>query len=154
MINYIHVKSDFEYLQASSLFEEYSRWLNIDLSFQKFEEELISLKMMYGGKKGTIILAFENSIYIACVAVRPITDVIGELKRMYVKLEFQKKGIGQELLNQSILFAKQAGYEKIRLDTLEHMTPAMNLYIKNGFYKIEAYYFNPISNAVYFEKLL
>ena len=154
MINYIHVKSDFEYLQASLLFEEYSRWLNIDLSFQKFEEELISLKMMYGGKKGTIIIAYENLTPVACVAVRPITDEIGELKRMYVKPEFQKKGIGQELLNQSVSFAKQAEYKKIRLDTLEHMTPAMNLYIKNGFYKIEAYYFNPIFNAIYFEKIL
>ena len=130
------------------------RSLNIDLSFQNFEEELITLKSMYGGKKGTIIHAYDNLTPIACVAVRPINDEIGELKRMYVKPEFQKNGIGQELLNQSLSFAKQAGYKKIRLDTLEHMTPAMNLYIKNGFYKIEAYYFNPISNAVYFEKLL
>jgi hypothetical protein len=34
------------------------------------------------------------------------------------------------------------------------MLPAMNLYIKNGFKEIPAYYYNPEPTAVYFEKTL
>jgi len=54
----------------------------------------------------------------------------------------------------SLTFAKQAGYQTVRLDTLCTMIPAMTLYRKNGFMEIPAYYHNPIETAVYFEKIL
>jgi carbonic anhydrase len=154
MIRYIHASKDDEYYQASLLFQEYANWLNIDLSFQKFEEELQSLKEMYGGQKGALILGYDNINCIACIGVRQIDEGIAEFKRMYVKPTHQRKGIGKSLLYESLTFAKYAGYNKVRLDTLEHMVPAMNLYLTNGFYKIDAYYFNPEPNAVYFEKQL
>lgn len=154
MISYFHAHTNDEYYQASLLFQEYANWLNIDLSFQNFEEELQSLKEMYSGQKATLILGYDKLNCIACVGVRQIDEVTAELKRMYVKPAHQRKGIGQSLLKESLSFAKNAGYDKIRLDTLEHMFPAMNLYLNNGFNKIEAYYFNPEPNAVFFEKQL
>ena len=154
MISYIHASNDEEYYQASLLFQEYAKWLNIDLTFQNFENELRSLEEMYSGKKAILILGYDNLNCVACVGVRQIDEETAELKRMYVKPMYQRKGIGQSLLNQSLEFAKKAKYNKIRLDTLEQMTPAMNLYLTNGFYKIDAYYFNPEPTAVYFEKLV
>lgn len=154
MFEYITVSSEEEYLQAGILFREYSDWLKIDLTFQNFEVELKELKKMYEPPKGTIILCKQGENYIACVAVRPNLDLIAELKRMYVKPAFQKKGIGQILLNGSLQFAIEAGYKKIRLDTLNTMNPAMSLYEKNGFYQTEAYYFNPEKSAVYYEREL
>ena len=154
MIRYTIADSVSNYHHASLLFQEYAKWLNIDLSFQNFEDELNSIKVMYSGKKAILILGYDNFDCIACVGVRKIDEVTAELKRMYVKPMYQRKGIGQSLLNQSLAFAKNAEYKKIRLDTLEHMAPAMNLYLSNGFYKIEPYYFNPEPNAVYFEKEL
>jgi carbonic anhydrase len=152
MIRIIHAKSEDEYYQASLLFKEYAKWLNIDLGFQNFENELLSLKKMYGGKKATLILAYDDLICIACVGVRQIDEDTAEFKRMYVKPTHQRNGIGKSLLIESLTFAKSVGYEKVKLDTLEHMVPAMNLYLNNGFYKTDAYYFNPEPNAVYFEK--
>ena len=154
MPEYITVKNDDDYKIAALLFNEYANWLKIDLSFQKFDDELLSLKSMYGPSKGTIILCKSENEFIACVAVRPIDENIAELKRMYVRPSFQGIGIGEKLLELSLSFAKEAGYKKARLDTLNTMTPAMNLYIKNGFYKIPAYYYNPEPTAVYFEKEL
>lgn len=154
MLDYIVVSNVDEYRVAADLFQEYANWLGIDLGFQKFEDELLSLQTMYGPNHGTIILCKSDNEYIACVAVRPIDDKIAELKRMYVKPKFQRRGIGEELLRLSLSFAKNAGYEKARLDTLNTMLPAMNLYTKNGFKEIPAYYFNPEPTAVYFEKSL
>jgi carbonic anhydrase len=154
MFDYITVVTDKEYREAGKLFEEYANWLNIDLTFQNFEEELLSLKKMYNEPLGTIILCKKNKDYVGSIAVRPNEKGIAELKRMYVKPSFQKMKIGQALLDLSIQFAINAGYKKIRLDTLDHMTPAINLYLKNGFYKIPSYYYNPEKNAVYFEKAL
>ena len=154
MLDYIIVSNENEYRIAANLFQEYAEWLGIDLGFQKFEDELLTLQKMYGHPKGTIILCNSDNEYIACVAVRPIDNKIAELKRMYVKPDFQRKGIGEELLRLSLAFAKNAGYEKARLDTLNTMLPAMNLYTKNGFKEIPAYYYNPEPTAVYFEKSL
>jgi carbonic anhydrase len=154
MPEYEFVKTERAYRAASELFREYSEWLGIDLSFQHFEDELKDLKTMYAAPLGAIILCSERGQYIGCVAIRPQEKDIAELKRMYVKPAHRGSGIGRELLQRSLLFAREAGYKKARLDTLNTMQPAMNLYENNGFYRIPAYYFNPENTAVYFEKVL
>lgn len=141
---------DFE--QAQLLFQEYSQWLGIDLCFQHFEKELQELPVMYGPPRGILLLCQKHRQPVACVGVRAIDDHVAELKRMYVQPSYRKMGIAQDMLNAALEFAVMAGYEKIRLDTLESMLPAMSLYEKNGFVKIPAYYFNPEENAVYYEK--
>jgi putative acetyltransferase len=154
MRDYIIVQKDEEYKAASILFKEYAAWLNIDLGFQHFEKELENLKTMYNDADGGIILCKEVVGFIACVAIRRITANTAELKRMYVQPAHQHKGIGKVLLEKSIALAKVCQYEYIRLDTLSHMVPAINLYKKYGFYEIAPYYHNPNSTAVYFEKKL
>jgi putative acetyltransferase len=141
---------DFE--MAKTLFNEYAQWLNIDLGFQDFNKELAALTSMYSRPKGVLFIVHNNDEPIACVGVRPIDENIAELKRMYVRPAYRGVGIAQDLLDASLGFAKDAGYDAIRLDTLDTMHPAMNLYEKNGFVKIPAYYFNPEENAVYYEK--
>jgi putative acetyltransferase len=154
MREYLIVKTDKEYNAAIRLFKEYAEWLNIDLGFQHFQEELQNLKAMYNSADGGIILCKEKDNFIACVAIRKIAKDIAELKRMYVQPAHQHKGIGKTLLEKAITLAVNCNYKYIRLDTLNHMTPAINLYKKNGFYEIDAYYNNPVSTAVYFEKKL
>lgn len=143
-----------EYQLAAKLFNEYAVWLNIDLSFQNFEKELKEMAQMYAPPSGSIFLYQHNDDFIGCVAVRKIEEHTAELKRMYVQEGHRKAGVGQRLLDAAISYARSAGYRLIRLDTLSNMTSAMNLYKKNGFVEIPAYYFNPHDNAVYFEKKL
>ena len=154
MFEYILIETDAEYAEAAKLFTEYASWLNIDLGFQKFKEELTDLKSMYATPLGGIILCRNNQEFIASVAIRKIDTEIAELKRMYVKPTNQQSGIGKQLLEEALALAKRYGYKKIQLDTLSNMTPAINLYKKNGFYEIPAYYHNPEKTAVYFEKIL
>lgn len=143
-----------DYDAAGSLFREYAAWLNIDLCFQGFEEELQQLEQMYASPKGVILLAKENENYIGCVAVREKEAGVAELKRMWIQLPYQRQGLGIALLEKALSFAKNAGYEKMRLDTLATMTPAIALYKRSGFYTIDPYYFNPEKTAVFFERLL
>src|SRR5688500_8532272 len=100
----IFAKTDEEYTAAALLFKEYAEWLNIDLAFQNFQNELSDLKEMYG-IKGGIILYKQDQEYLACVAIRKNTDDIAELKRMYVKPEVQRKGIARLLLDHAIQLA-------------------------------------------------
>jgi ribosomal protein S18 acetylase RimI-like enzyme len=154
MIEIITATTNKEYEIASKLFQEYATWLNIDLSFQSFEEELLQLNEMYTQPQGVILLAKYETAFIGCVAVRQKKPFIGELKRMYVQPAFQQKKVGVSLLNKALDCAKDMGYKKIWLDTLDTMLPAINLYKQAGFYEIDPYYFNPEKNAVFFEKEL
>ncbi|MBS1509269.1 MAG: GNAT family N-acetyltransferase [Bacteroidetes bacterium] len=150
----ILAKTAAEYAAAIQLFKEYAAWLNIDLSFQHFDEELANLKKMYNAEDGGILLCKEIDTYIACVAVRKNEPGIAELKRMYVQPQHQHKGIGKLLLEKAIELAVQCNYTAIKLDTLNNMAPAIALYKKYGFIETPPYYFNPQSTAVYFEKKL
>ena len=143
-----------DYGAAKELFEEYAAWLGIDLCFQKFDEELLQLREMYGPPAGAILLYKEEDNFGGCVAIRDKGNNIAELKRMYIKPEYRGQGMGKVLLDKALALSKELGYKKIRLDTLSQMTTAIQLYRNAGFYNIEAYYFNPEPAAVFFEKEL
>lgn len=151
---YAQVTSDEEYVEAKKLFREYAALINIDLTFQKFEEELSTINKMYAPPTGGIILCKADEIFVGCIAIRKIADSICELKRMYVSPFFQNRGIGKELLEKALQLAIDYNYKFIRLDTLNHMISAIHLYKHYGFYEIEPYYFNPNTTAVFFEKRL
>jgi ribosomal protein S18 acetylase RimI-like enzyme len=151
MPEYLLIENKEEYNAAAALFKEYAIWLSIDLGFQHFKTELDNLKEMYNSADGGIILCKDKGNFIACVAIRRISADVAELKRMYVQPAHQHTGVGKQLLENAIALAIKCKYKCIRLDTLNYMLPAINLYKKYGFYQIAPYYYNPISTAVYFE---
>ena len=152
MVKLLEAKSDKEYEIAIELFREYASLIGIDLSFQKFDEEILEVKELYSTPNGQLIIAYDiNENPIGCFGVRKFADSICELKRMYVKKEARGKGIGKKLLAKAIEVGKELNYKKMRLDTLPAMKSAIELYKKIGFYEITPYRFNPIEGAKYFE---
>ena len=77
-----------------------------------------------------------------------------EMKRLYVQAAYRKFGIGEALVIAILADAKQLGYTKMKLDTLERLKAAITLYLKHGFSITTAYYHNPLPEVVYMEKLL
>ena len=137
---------------AKELFLEYARSLDFDLAFQDFEKEVAALPGAYSDPDGCILLAFQDAEVAGCVALRRLEPGIGEMKRLYVKPKFQKRGMGRALANAVIEKAAQFGYPKIRLDTVPTMQAAIQMYRSMGFYSIAPYRENPISGASYLEK--
>jgi ribosomal protein S18 acetylase RimI-like enzyme len=62
-----------------------------------------------------------------------------ELKRMYVSSDFRQLGLGQNLLDIAIDFAKNIGYSRMVLDSSKMLFSARALYLKNGFVDIPRY---------------
>ena len=151
MSSFLTATTASEYAAAGDMFRAYAAAININLDFQHFEEELSDLSKMYSPPQGGIILASDHESVIGCVAIRRINESEGELKRMYVSPEYQNKGFGKILLQKALMLARECNYEKVKLDTLNYMSPAIHLYHQAGFYEIPPYYSNPISTAVYFE---
>jgi putative acetyltransferase len=75
-----------------------------------------------------------------------------EMKRLYLRPEFRGKGLGLCLVRTIIHEARQIGYRRMRLDTVEPvMKDAVAMYQRMGFKEIAPYCPNPIEGAMYME---
>jgi len=150
---FIKATESSEFAAAKELFIEYAKSLDFDLCFQNFEDELNVINIMYNEPDGGLILIKEilTEKYVGCAGIRRIEDRISELKRMYIQEDHRHKGLGEQLLNQSINLARDLGYEKIRLDTVSTMVSAIKLYRAKGFTEIDSYTYNPRADVIFFE---
>lgn len=145
----LNKKEDMKY--AEVMFLEYANSLPFELDFQNFDKELSELPGKYSEPLGAIVIAFDSIIPIGCIALRKIEDNICEMKRLYIKPEYRRKGLGKQLAHQIINIAIDKGYKAMRLDTLQSMKGAIDLYRALGFNEIEPYIYNPFKDAVYME---
>lgn len=77
------------------------------------------------------------------------------MKRLFLRPQFHGQGRGRQLVERIIAEARNAGYQRMRLDTLpEEMGKAIALYRSLGFTEIEAYYKNPVTGAMFMELTL
>ena len=137
--------------KARQLFREYSDWLQINLCFQNFEQELANLPGDYTPPVGRLLLAYDEAL-VGCVALRRIDEGVCEMKRLFLREESRGRGLGRELLAAIIQEARQIGYELMRLDTLPpKMNDAIALYRRYGFKEVAPYYDNPVPGAIFME---
>jgi putative acetyltransferase len=137
--------------EIRKLFLEYSRSIEVDLSFQGFAEELAALPGDYAQPAGRLVLAFDGSETAGCGALRPIGDRVCEMKRLYVRPAFRQKGVGGALIEWITGSAREIGYRKMRLDTLPSMSTAIAIYRSLGFREIAPYRANPVPGALFLE---
>jgi putative acetyltransferase len=138
------------------LFREYEAEIGVDLCFQGFEQELAELPGSYAPPLGRLLIAKSGDEVIGCVGLRPLkTDAtICEMKRLYVRPNHRGTGLGRQFVERIVSEAHDAGYSAMRLDTLQNMTAAQDLYRQMGFRDIPAYYPNPLPGVVYLELAL
>jgi len=137
-----------------ALLEEYAGWLDVDLSFQGFDEELRGLPGEYAPPRGRLLLAMDGDEAAGCVALRPLDADACEMKRLYVRRAWRGTGLGRLLATTVIGDARAIGYGRMRLDTLPVMGAAIGLYRGLGFRPIEPYRHNPVPGAMFLEMQL
>lgn len=154
MIEIDHARSD-ELDDVRAAFREYANWLGVNLAFQgDFATELSRLPGSYALPQGRLLVARAPTGVAGTVALRPLGDGICEMKRLYVRPAFRGQAIGRRLVERLLSEARTAGFQRMRLDTLAHMTEAVTLYKSMGFQVIPPYYHNPLPDVVYFELAL
>jgi ribosomal protein S18 acetylase RimI-like enzyme len=140
--------------KAITLIKAYQIELNENLCFQDFDKEMENPLYKYSAPTGALLIAMEADQPIGCVAIQALPDGSCEMKRLYVIPTFRHLKIGDQLVLQILKEAIALGYQKMKLDTLERLVPAIKLYEKHGFVNVNAYYLNPLPTVVYMEKQL
>ena len=148
-IDFAHSTADFD--NTRKLFIDYAESLGFSLSFKGFKDELEHLPGKYAAPEGCILLAWDELDCVGCAGLRPLSDDVCEMKRLYVKPLYRGTGLGRLLAEKIVQLGIEKKYAKMLLDTLNSMQSAMKLYKSLGFVKIEPYYNNPHPEVVFFE---
>ena len=138
---------------VKDLFKAYLEELNEDLCFQSFDSEIDNPLYKYSAPTGALFIATYNATPVGCIALQPLLEAhTCEMKRLYVVPEYRNLKIGDALVKSLLQEAQLLGYTTMKLDTLERLQAAIQLYQKFGFETVTAYYDNPLPSVVYMQK--
>ena len=151
-LNFVLAASPAQIAAARELFLEYAQSLGFSLCFQNFDRELANLPGDYAPPDGRLLLAEYEGHLAGCVALHKLEPGVCEMKRLYIRPQFRGRGLGRFLAERIIAEAREIGYSRMRLDTVEPvMKDAVRMYRKLGFREITPYCTNPIDGALYME---
>ena len=84
--------------------------------------------------------------------MHPWEPGVCEMKRLYLRPAFRGKGLGRLIAETVIAEARNIGYRRMLLDTIEPlMKDAVEMYRKLGFREIASYRPNPSAGVLYME---
>ena len=148
MIRDVIFPSDSEELRALIL--EYADWLSIDLSYQNFAGEMASLETLFSLPNGQYTFAIVQSRVAGGVGFRRVDERTAEVKRLYVRSQYQGNGLGRRLMDNLLVKLKGLGYTRVVLDAVPPTKKAQELYELMGFREIEPYFFNPTPDTKFY----
>lgn len=99
----------------------------------EWDNDLQQIEEIYLKNGGEFLVGIRDNRLIAMGALRHISINSAEIKRMRVDPEFQRKGLGQIILNALEKRARELGYKNLQLDTTMKQVAAQKFYEKNGF---------------------
>jgi putative acetyltransferase len=101
------------------------------------------------------VIARIGSEPVACGALRKLEEDVAEVKRMFVRGAYRRKGLSRQLLKFLETLALERGYRTLKLETGTAQPEANNLYESSGYNLIPCYgeyVGNPFS--ICYEKLM
>jgi len=149
MLTIIQAETPEQIQQFQELSAEYKAWdieisgkmgLNVEALLEfDYKESVSELVAEFAPPNGRLLLPTFGGQVAGCAGLRRLSPEIGEMKRVYVRPAFRRKGLGRALIEGVIAAACLIGYGKLRLETANFMEGAQALYRSLGFELIEPY---------------
>ncbi|MCH6162102.1 GNAT family N-acetyltransferase [Streptomyces marispadix] len=147
-------------LHRAYLDEVVSRYYGRPATREEVDEELAGMSAAeITPPRGVLLIARERdsggsaALAAACAGVRLLTPVIAELKRVWVRPEARRHGLGSRMLAAAEQAAAGLGATTMRLDTRSDLVEARRLYARHGYAEIDPYHDDPYAEH-FFEKRL
>ena len=153
MVEFIPLNLSLHKSHLIKLTEEYFTWINDEVqqrynidtfsiigeSILEYAEKTLEQLSSYLPPEGIYYLIQVKGKIGGMGALRKLKKDVGEIKRMYIKPEYRKKGYGKAMLNQLLKKGIEFGFSTIRLDTGKFMDAAQYVYHSAGFQEREKY---------------
>jgi putative acetyltransferase len=101
-----------------------------------YDESLKRMYDFYTGPKSMYFIAENANGMLGGGGIHPTQGLPAdtcELVKMYILPEARGKGLGKSLIDQCIEVAKQKGYKRMYLETMNELNRAVQLYEQKGF---------------------
>ena len=132
---------------AESLWLMAELWREVDAIYGNHEPTLPDLTGM-DAAGAAFLIAYDGEKPIGCVALRPLSAQIAEVKRMYVVPGARKTGVACSLMGKLEEIARENGFREIWLETGLRQPAAIRLYENLGYERIASfgdYHLDPMS---------
>jgi DNA-binding MarR family transcriptional regulator/GNAT superfamily N-acetyltransferase len=100
--------------------------------FETCIAEILSTFGRHPGREAGFVAERDGTI-LGSIFIMPETDDVARLRVLYVEAAARGLGLGKQLVDRAIGFARTAGYRKVRLWTHEFQQPARKIYAAVGF---------------------
>lgn len=133
--------------QIRELESEYFTWVNTQLHAE-FQIKLDTEKMiakdlnnleMYFPPNGGLFLAEIDRSLVGMIFLTKLRENVGQIRRMYVRDDYRRRGIARALSETAIRQAREIGYSQLLLESPMSWTGAHTLYRTLGFEPVEMY---------------
>ena len=111
------------------------------------------IENVYIKNRGDFLIGLQGSKIVAIGALKKYSETCGEIKRIRIRPDCQRKGYGETMMLKLIELAKRLKYRELILDTLVSNVPAQHLFEKIGFVEIRRGSSGPF-NLIYYGKRL
>jgi drug/metabolite transporter (DMT)-like permease/GNAT superfamily N-acetyltransferase len=122
------------FAQVRELVGELIDWFVEEKGFERsqYDEELARFDELYTGR-GRALLATVDGVPAACVVFREYEPGVAELRRMYVRPAYRRRGIARRLVAAAEAEARALGYRRVQFITSPEFEGAIDLYASEGF---------------------
>lgn len=108
-----------------------------------FHDDIINNRLYVLVENNNILASFtlcESCPGEECISWTNNKDKFLYIDRVGVNVDYLRKGVGSKLINQAISLAKEKEAKYVRLFVVDINEPAIQLYKKNGFKRMEGIY--------------
>jgi len=97
------------------------------------DKDIGDIQRNYIDSKGYFAILEDKSSVIGSYGILKLSDDVCELRKMYLKREYQGTGLGKLMMEDALIKAKALGFKKMVLETNSVLKEAIGLYRKYGF---------------------
>ena len=102
-----------------------------------------------------VVIAYQDGVAAGCGAIKPYTEDITEVKRMFVHPDHRRAGIAMKVLAELEEWARQLNFDSCILETGKQQLEAINLYQKMDYQVVENYgQYRGVDNSICMQKIL